>query len=476
MVRDFRQLEARLDSEFLRIQDKYRGVTASVSGGTDSTSLLHVLCEFHKREKIFLSGVIHFNFCLRGQESDDDQMFVENLCKDLQVPVFVIRGQDVSPRKPTSNVQIWARDIRQNYYREMAKKGLIVALGHNLDDQAETLIERMCRGTGLRGMGCMPRFSKGIWRPLLHVSRADIAQYAAQKGWDYRNDSSNISDKYLRNRIRKNVLPQLIEVNSQATKHLAQAADELREFNQWAIQQFSPMILAGRESSGLEVEQFRKLPPGVRRFVIREICRNTLGRGQLKPSSTSLRDLADLILNQLKLVLQSRKEKHNEFVTALDGLNQIAIRDFRLRVEPRPSMTGHPRAIQHRMSIGPREFEALLGAHSEVDCLLPWRVGNMEPYVNASNQSESPVSLVVSLIAPRASIQFADKKKMWTEKLLAGAVQDMHLGKPIFLVRSGPKNLGILVGNEFLVPEDTGEKIPYCGPLRIRIEWKLQQE
>ena len=476
MVRDFRQLEARLGAEFSAIRHKYRGVMASVSGGADSTSLLHVLCEFHKQKKIILSGVIHFNFCLRGQESDADQTFVESLCRDLQVPVSIIRGSDVSPRNLNSNVQLWAREIRQTCYKELVKKGLVVALGHNQDDQAETLVERMCRGTGLRGMGCMSRLSRGIWRPLLHIARTDIVKHASESNWSYRNDSSNKSNKYQRNRIRNQVLPHLVDLNSQASRHLAQSADELREFGQWASQQFNSMIRAGREKSGLDVEQFRKLPPAVRRFVIREICRNRPGLGGERPSSTSLRDLADLVLDQLDYLLRKPREKREPFVVALDAVNQVSIRDFRLRLEPRPPMTGHPRAVQHRMSVGPKEFEALVGAYSEINCLLPWRVGNHGPCVQVSNQSENLVSLAFSPMASRASLQFAGKKKMWTEKLLAEAVQEEPLGRLIIVVRSGAQNLGILIGNQFLVPEDTGEKIPYCGPLRIRIEWKLQQE
>jgi tRNA(Ile)-lysidine synthase len=182
----------------------------AISGGIDSV----VMCElFHKSGIRF--DIAHCNFSLRGEESDGDELFVRSLAERLNVNVHVKKFDTQSYAvKEGVSIQMAARDLRYLWFKQLALDHAYdkIAIAHNLNDQAETFFINLLRGTGIAGLRAMKPNHEGIIRPLLIFSREEIISFASENECSFREDSSNASDKYLRNRIRHHLLPLLKEL------------------------------------------------------------------------------------------------------------------------------------------------------------------------------------------------------------------------------------------------------------------------
>lgn len=213
-------------------------VFIALSGGADSTALLLVM-----KELGYKLHALHCNFHLRREESNRDQIFVEELCKQNDVPLSVRHFETEAYAKQHGvSIEMAARDLRYGWFREELEQfgiqnsqlktdGLdaFVAVAHHCDDQAETLILNLLRGTGLRGMAGMQPKSDGIIRPLLCLSREEILAYLKSREQSFVTDSTNSERTYLRNRIRLDVIPLLQEINPAAVEHLCLAQDNVRD-------------------------------------------------------------------------------------------------------------------------------------------------------------------------------------------------------------------------------------------------------
>ncbi len=195
-----------------------------VSGGADSIALFHVFSDFLKKNIISDLVVFHINFGLRGEESDGDERFVRSVCSESNVPCTVHK-----PAQPISeSIQEAARDLRLDIQNEFRRKGYIISLAHNADDITETVLMRLCRGTAPNLAAGMTYFNGEIFRPWLDISREMIrsALSASRKSW--REDSSNNSSVYTRNRIRNEVMPILNELFPGASTRISRGF--LQEF------------------------------------------------------------------------------------------------------------------------------------------------------------------------------------------------------------------------------------------------------
>ena len=207
-------------------------VLVALSGGADSTALLLIMKELGYRVK-----ALHCNFHLRGDESDHDQAFVEELCRQQQVPMSVRHFQTEEEAKRRGiSIEMAARNLRYEWFREeleaLPKGGNgegVLAVAHHRDDQAETLLINLIRGTGLRGLVGMRPMHDGIIRPLLCLSREEILAYLEQKGQSYVTDSTNSERIAQRNRIRLDLIPMLQSINPAAVEHLSLACDIVRQ-------------------------------------------------------------------------------------------------------------------------------------------------------------------------------------------------------------------------------------------------------
>jgi tRNA(Ile)-lysidine synthase len=193
-----------------KLIDSHDKILLAVSGGIDSV----VMCElFHQSGIRF--DIAHCNFSLRGEESDGDEQFVRNLAERLNVSVHVKKFDTKSyAQEEGVSIQMAARDLRYLWFKQLAlKQGYDkIAIAHNLNDQAETFFINLLRGTGIAGLRAMKPFYEGIIRPLLIFSREEIVSFATDNECSFREDSSNASDKYLRNRIRHHLIPLLKEL------------------------------------------------------------------------------------------------------------------------------------------------------------------------------------------------------------------------------------------------------------------------
>ena len=181
------------------------------SGGVDSVVLAH-LCSLNKMD----FSIVHCNFQLRGYESDMDAFFVEDLARKLGKKIY-IKDFDTDSYVNINKVslQMAARELRYRWFEELMKKNKIKTLvtAHHADDNLETFIINLSRGTGIKGLTGIPAKTSNISRPLLIFSRAQIMQFAEIKNISWREDHSNLDKKYLRNKIREDVIPRLRELH-----------------------------------------------------------------------------------------------------------------------------------------------------------------------------------------------------------------------------------------------------------------------
>ena len=210
-------------------------IITGVSGGADSVCLLFMLFGLQK-ELGFTLVVCHVNHCLRGRESDGDQEYVEKLCRDMGIRCHVFREDVVSnAKKWKQSLEEAGRLVRRRTFEETCRLegGTKIATAHNSDDNAETVLLNISRGTGLKGL-CGIHPSKDRWiRPLLCLSGEEIRSWMEENDVPYRTDKSNHEDEYTRNRIRHNVIPMLEnEVNQGAAEHLNSLSRQAREI--WA--------------------------------------------------------------------------------------------------------------------------------------------------------------------------------------------------------------------------------------------------
>ena len=224
--------------DFESIESKASGVVLGVSGGADSVALLSFFVSLRNSvaPKLLLK-VIHVNHMIRGEEADSDQEFVEELCKRLNVPYKVYREDIPAMAKKLDMTEEEAgRNYRYKAFIECAlelemeyKCKCRIAVAHNKDDLAETVLYNLIRGSSLLGLAGIKPVRDMIIRPLLDTSRAELEEYLKELGQDYVTDSTNLETEYTRNKIRHLVMPELKKMNSAAVQHIADVARDALE-------------------------------------------------------------------------------------------------------------------------------------------------------------------------------------------------------------------------------------------------------
>ena len=247
-------------------------VLCACSGGADSVCLLHLLCTM---EGVSVACA-HFNHRLRGAESDRDEAFVKAFCAELGIPCVVGSG-DVAAFAAERGLGIEeaAREMRYAFLERTAAErdcGAI-ATAHNADDNAETVLMNLIRGSGLKGLCGIPPVRGRIIRPLLRLRRRDISAYLDENGLDHMEDSSNAGDDYARNRIRHRVLPLLQAENSAAVENICAAVESLREDEAYLSAQAEQFIESTFQNTGaVPVSELLALPRPVGARVLLRLC------------------------------------------------------------------------------------------------------------------------------------------------------------------------------------------------------------
>ena len=252
-------------------------VLVGVSGGPDSIALLDVLCGMAPELGITL-GVAHLNHGLRGDQSDEDARFSAAVATERHLPFFSDRANvEKFHRRHGYSIEDAGRRLRYTFYNRVAQKHHWdkIALGHHLDDNAESVLMFLLRGSGLQGLsGIPPVRNKIIVRPLIECPRTEIMTYLQCRGLDYRIDASNLNVRYRRNRIRHQLIPQLRAYNPRITHSLAKLADIVRADNQWletiSRQWFDSWAINGDENEiRLPLTELGRIPLAARRRLYR---------------------------------------------------------------------------------------------------------------------------------------------------------------------------------------------------------------
>ncbi len=219
------KLEKHLSTKFSFLTNKK--LLLATSGGLDSMVMLELF-----RKMNFEIAIAHCNFQLRGLESFDDQNFVQNYAEKHQISIFVTQFDTENFAKDYKlSIQVAARMLRYDWFDELLveKNYDFLLTAHHLDDNVETFLINLTRGTGLDGLTGIPESNQQIIRPLLIFSRDEIQKYAQENEVLWREDSSNLSDKYLRNKIRQSIIPILKELNPNFLSSFQKTQNYLQE-------------------------------------------------------------------------------------------------------------------------------------------------------------------------------------------------------------------------------------------------------
>ncbi len=250
-------------------------VVVAVSGGPDSVCLLDVLSDLRDEFQIDLI-VAHFDHGLRPGEDEKETEFVCQLASSYGLEFKIGRASEDLARSGGS-LEEKAREHRYRFLEEIQGKvkAQKIALGHQLNDQAETVLMRLLRGSGTQGLGAIPPVRDGlIIRPLIHVSREEIEAYLAQKGLKWVEDSSNVNPRYMRNRIRLELLPLLKTYQPRILEILAKTAEIIRADESYLnIEAEKWLLTHGSQPQehhvGIPISQFSDLPKALQRRVLR---------------------------------------------------------------------------------------------------------------------------------------------------------------------------------------------------------------
>ena len=251
-------------------------VIVGVSGGADSIALLHLL--YNLKDLNLDLTVAHLNHGLRGEEAERDSRFVEHIAGTLDLR-FELKKVDTIAYKEEKKLSLEdaARELRYEFFNEVRQKqnASKVATAHTQDDQAETVLMRLIRGSGLRGLSGIPPVSRGyLIRPLLFVSRSEIEQYLKSKDIEWIEDSSNASDEFLRNRIRNDLIPALETYNPNLKETLSRTADVLRSDDRFISKESEKCFkdMFKRNSSGEyvgDLDTYRETEKSLRLYCLR---------------------------------------------------------------------------------------------------------------------------------------------------------------------------------------------------------------
>ena len=279
-------------------------IVVAVSGGPDSVALLSCLVALSSRWNWALN-IGHVNHGLRGTESEEDADFVEKLGKYFGVPVSIrqarLKKQDAKFGK--QSLQAYAREARYQALETILQErnATKIAMGHTVDDQAETVLMWMLRGSGTGGLsGIPPKRGGRIVRPFLDMPRSDILGYLEQRQLTYRMDSSNSQPVYLRNRLRQDLMPHLKEYSPGLVNILSRQAEIIRDDHAYleivAAEAFHQIcVTEGERRLQLDKIALLALPIAIRRRVVR------YGLQQLKGNTHGLRfDVVQRLLGGLE--------------------------------------------------------------------------------------------------------------------------------------------------------------------------------
>lgn len=240
-------------------------IIVGLSGGADSVSLFHFLY-MHKEILNIQLMAAHFNHGLRGKEADEDELFAKQLCEQYQVPFYVEYGNMNSKVMPKHlGEEAFARELRYAFFKQLAVKHQAkIALAHTSSDNAETILFRLARGTGPKGLAGIPPVRDFVIRPLLHVTRTQVEAYCSTYHLSFVCDSTNLEDKYARNRIRHHVLPQLKQINKNVDSAITYLSQDMQDIVLFIDESAKACLQTAKQGEGYSIQVLNEAPKPVR--------------------------------------------------------------------------------------------------------------------------------------------------------------------------------------------------------------------
>ena len=250
-------------------------VVIGLSGGADSVALAHTLLRLKDRYSLTLSAV-HINHNIRTEGAVHDQRFVEDFCQKYGLPLKVY-SLDIKGIAAQNSLTLEEAGRQQRYLCFAAANADKTAVAHNLNDNAETMLMRLCRGTGLKGMGGILPVRDDIIRPLIMCSRDEIEGYCKNNGLDWCTDETNLETDYTRNKIRHKILPVLTEINPDAIAVLGKNAFLFRQENELIEELAKDGLEKCRRDGGFDAAGLKALKDVVRYRALRLACEEIVG-------------------------------------------------------------------------------------------------------------------------------------------------------------------------------------------------------
>ena len=249
-------------------------VLVALSGGADSVALLHILNSLKEEFNITLYAA-HFNHGIRGEEADRDERFCKALCEKMGVYFFRFQADvPLIARRYGESVELCGRKMRYDFLQWVCDDklgGAKIATAHHSDDNAETVLWNLTRGSGVAGLAGIPVKRDNIIRPLLHCTRAGIEAYCAENDLAYVTDSTNLSDDYTRNKLRHQVMPVLRELNPGVGESIGRTSSILREADEYLNYISEKELKAAKVPYGWSSERLLQCEPIVLKYAVKNI-------------------------------------------------------------------------------------------------------------------------------------------------------------------------------------------------------------
>lgn len=272
-------------------------VCAALSGGADSVSLMLAMRELQTENGMEIYAC-HLNHGLRGAESDGDERFCRELCESLRIPFYSEKIDVSSDVSKHESLEEAARRLRYDFFERALShfECAVLATAHNANDNAETVLLNLTRGTALKGLCGIPpvrNFGGGfrVIRPLIRCTRVEIEEYLRVSGQSYVTDKTNLSEDYTRNRIRLRVLPELSEINQSIAATIGRMTEKVRGDSDFLDSLAEKALDDAREGRGWNALKLSELPPPIGSRAVRKI----LSDGGIEPSSLRIDTAMNLL-------------------------------------------------------------------------------------------------------------------------------------------------------------------------------------
>lgn len=291
----------------------------AVSGGADSMVLAYVFNVLGLNFQI-----AHVNYKLRGEDSDADQKVVEDFCFENKIKFHLYEVSE-KDNKPENSIQLWARELRYDFFKQIREKENLEFLvtAHHLNDQLETFVINLSKASGIKGLSGIPENDNNILRPLLHFSKDEIYNFAQKNQIEYREDLSNKKSYYLRNKIRNEVVPKLLETNDHFLENFKKSLSYLnqtKDFVQQQIEEIENRITISNNENKILDKNKLNLESDFVKFEIlkkhgfekeeeiKKIFKSETGSAFFSKDFQLVINRNELILNQLNQKTESQEE------------------------------------------------------------------------------------------------------------------------------------------------------------------------